>query len=83
MRGSSSARALLTPCRRSVVFPDPRARYASVGGKLNPSQPELIRAPAARMASDSEIVARWMRIRPAATLLRSCAARLNSPGAGI
>ena len=31
--------------------------YASIGGKTNPQQPELMRAAIARMASDSEIVA--------------------------
>lgn len=39
------------------LFPDDHTRYASVGGKLNPSQPELIRAAIARMPSGSEIVA--------------------------
>ena len=28
----------------AVLFPDNRARYASIGGKPNPQQPELIRA---------------------------------------
>ena len=41
----------------AVLFPDSRARYASIGGKPNPQQPELIRAAAARMPVDSEIVA--------------------------
>jgi hypothetical protein len=41
----------------ALLFPDGRTRYASVGGKLNPSQPELIRAAIARMPSGSEIVA--------------------------
>lgn len=41
----------------AALFPDDRARYASVGGKINPQQPELIRAAVARMAADSEIVA--------------------------
>ena len=40
----------------AVLFPDNRARYASIGGKPNPQQPELIRAAAARMPMDSEIV---------------------------
>lgn len=40
----------------AVLFPDGRARYASIGGKPNPQQPELIRAAAARMPVDSEIV---------------------------
>lgn len=41
----------------AVLFPDDRARYASVGGKPNPVQPELIRVAVARMSSGSEIVA--------------------------
>jgi hypothetical protein len=41
----------------AVLFPDNRARYASIGGKPNPQQPELIRAAAARMPVDSEIIA--------------------------
>jgi hypothetical protein len=40
----------------AVLFPDDRARYASIGGKPNPQQPELIRAAAARMPVNSEIV---------------------------
>jgi hypothetical protein len=32
-----------------VLFPDNQTRYASIGGKPNPQQPELIRAAAARM----------------------------------
>ena len=39
-----------------MLFPDERARYASIGGKPNPVQPELIRAAIARMPSGSEIV---------------------------
>ena len=41
----------------AVLFPDNRARYASIGGKPNPQQPELIRAAVARMPVSSEIVA--------------------------
>jgi len=41
----------------AVLFPDNRARYASIGGKPNPQQPELIRAAVLRMPVDSEIVA--------------------------
>ena len=41
----------------AVLFPDEHARYASIGGKPNPVQPELIRAAVARMPSGSEIVA--------------------------
>jgi len=40
----------------AVLFPDNRARYASIGGKTNPQQPELIRAAVARMPLSSEIV---------------------------
>ena len=41
----------------AVLFPDDHARYASIGGKPNPQQPELIRAAIARMPAGSEIVA--------------------------
>jgi hypothetical protein len=41
----------------AVVFPDNHARYASIGGKPNPQQLELIRATVARMPVGSEIVA--------------------------
>ena len=41
----------------AALYPDERARYASIGGKPNPAQPELIRAAVARMPSGSEIVA--------------------------
>jgi hypothetical protein len=41
----------------AVLFPDNRARYASISGKTNPQQPELIRVAIARMPLSSEIVA--------------------------
>ncbi len=41
----------------AALFPDDHARYASIGGKPNPVQPELIRAAIARMPVGSEIVA--------------------------
>jgi hypothetical protein len=41
----------------AALFPDDHARYASIGGKLNPLQPELIRAAIARMPAKSKIVA--------------------------
>jgi hypothetical protein len=45
----------------AVLFQDPDdwvlVRYASIGGKPNPQQPELIRAAVARMPAGSEIVA--------------------------
>lgn len=41
----------------AVLFPDDHTRYASIGGKPSPAQPELIRAAAARMRAASEITA--------------------------
>jgi Toprim-like/Protein of unknown function (DUF3991) len=41
----------------AVLFPYDRSRYASIGGKLNPVQPELIRAAIAGMPPKSRIVA--------------------------
>jgi hypothetical protein len=41
----------------AALFPDDRARYASIGGKTNPQQPELIRAAVVQMPFSSEIVA--------------------------
>ena len=41
----------------AVLFPDDRTRYASIGGQLNPTQPELMRVAAAAMPPDSKIIA--------------------------
>jgi len=41
----------------AVLFPDNRTRYASIGGKLNPEQPTLIRAAIRRMPKYAKIVA--------------------------
>ena len=41
----------------ATVFPAPSSRYASIGGQVNPQQPELIRAAVVRMPDASEIVA--------------------------
>jgi len=41
----------------AALFPDNRARYASIGGKPNPVQPELIRATAAVMPASSIVIA--------------------------
>jgi hypothetical protein len=49
--------AAIDALSHAVLFPDNHARYASIGGKLNPQQPELIRAAAARMPTGSEIIA--------------------------
>jgi Toprim-like/Protein of unknown function (DUF3991) len=40
----------------ATLFPDNHARYASVGGKVNSQQPELIRVAVARMPVGSEII---------------------------
>lgn len=39
------------------LFPAPGTRYASIGGEMNPRQPELIRAAAARLPLGSKIIA--------------------------
>jgi hypothetical protein len=41
----------------AVLFPAEGTRYASLGGKTNPSQPELVRAAIARMPHGAEVVA--------------------------
>ena len=41
----------------AALFPAPKARYASIGGEMNPKQPELIRAAIAKMPAGSEIIA--------------------------
>ena len=41
----------------AVLFPDNRTRYASIGGKPNPQQPELIRAAIRRMPKYAKIIA--------------------------
>jgi hypothetical protein len=41
----------------AMIFPDERMRYASVGGKLSPIQPELIRGSISRMPLNAEIIA--------------------------
>jgi hypothetical protein len=50
------AESAIDALSHAVLFPDPFARYASIGGKPNPMQPELIRSAAARMAPGGEIV---------------------------
>ena len=41
----------------AALYPDDHARYASIGGQVNPQQPELIRAAIARMPAGCEVVA--------------------------
>lgn len=50
------AESAIDALSHAALFPDDRARYASIGGKPSPQQPELIRTAAAAMPSDSEIV---------------------------
>lgn len=40
----------------AALFPDKGTRYASIGGKLNPHQPELLQRAAEKMPSHSDIV---------------------------
>jgi len=40
----------------ACVFPDKNARYASIGGAMNPNQPALIEAAVAKMGQGSRIV---------------------------
>ena len=51
------AESAIDALSHAVLFPDDRTRYASIGGKLSPQQPELVRAAIARMPEASEIVA--------------------------
>lgn len=41
----------------ALLFPNERARYASIGGEMNPKQPALILAAALRMPAGSQVVA--------------------------
>jgi len=51
------AESAIDALSHAVLFPDACARYASIGGKPNPQQPELVRMAAAAMPVASEIVA--------------------------
>ena len=50
------AESAIDALSHAVLFPDERTRYASIGGKPSPYQPELIRAAIARMPMDSEVI---------------------------
>lgn len=39
-----------------ALYPDERARYASIGGEMNPNQPELIRKAIEKMPDKAEII---------------------------
>jgi len=50
------AESAIDALSHAVLFPDAQARFASIGGKPSPAQPELIRSAAGRMPPDTEIV---------------------------
>ena len=50
------AESAIDSLSHAVLFPDERTRYASIGGKPSPYQPELIRAAIARMPVDSKVI---------------------------
>jgi len=50
------AESAIDALSHAVLFPDNHARYASIGGKPNPQQPELIRMAIVRMPLGCEIV---------------------------
>ena len=64
----------------AVLFPDNRARYASIGGKPNPQQPELIRAAAARMPGTVKSSRPWMRMPMARSWRRLCGKAVELTG---
>lgn len=41
----------------AAIFPDAQVRYASTGGKMNPQQPELIRAAILKLPEGGEVIA--------------------------
>lgn len=41
----------------ATLFPDTTARYASIGGKMNPEQPDLIRATILNLLEGGEVIA--------------------------
>lgn len=51
------AESAIDALNHATLFPDPLARYASTAGKMNPGQPELIRAALLRIPEDAELIA--------------------------
>jgi len=49
--------AAIDALSHAVLFPDDRARYASIGGNPNPLQPELVLDAIKRMPANTEIIA--------------------------
>lgn len=50
------AESAIDALSHAVLFPDGQTRYASIGGKPNPLQPELIRAAAERLPLGSQVI---------------------------
>jgi hypothetical protein len=64
----------------AVLFPDGHARYASIGGKLNPVQPQLIQAQIKLMPEGSEIVAAMDSDAPGRELAEAVRKAFNASG---
>ncbi|AXC15970.1 hypothetical protein ACPOL_6760 (plasmid) [Acidisarcina polymorpha] len=50
------AESAIDALSHAALFPDEHTRYASIGGKLNPQQPGLIRSEIAKLPNGSEVV---------------------------
>ncbi|BBO86809.1 hypothetical protein DSCO28_73750 (plasmid) [Desulfosarcina ovata subsp. sediminis] len=51
------AESAIDALSHATLFPDPAARYASIGGKMNPEQPDLIEAAIKSLPEGGEVVA--------------------------
>lgn len=51
------AESAIDALSHAALFPEPSARYASTGGKMNPAQPELIRAAITSLPEAGEVIA--------------------------
>jgi hypothetical protein len=51
------AESAIDALSHAALFPAPGTRYASIGGQMNPRQPELISAAIARLPEGSEVIA--------------------------
>lgn len=51
------AESAIDAMSHAVLFPDEEARYASVGGKMNPQQPGLVRSEIAKLPAGGEVIA--------------------------
>lgn len=50
------AESAIDALSHAALFPNTRARYASIGGQVNPKQPGLIRAAVLKMIANAEII---------------------------